>query len=311
MKKPIYVEELSPDTPCKLRHFRKIRLFEAFRDKCVLDVGCGTGYFTSHLAATAGRLHAIDIAEANAELTRHNVPAATVTVGDVHDLPCPDAFAECVFCSEVLEHLADPVQGVRQLDRVLKPGGLLLLTFPIRPRLPTSRFLLRVSDRLTAYYYGSDHPQAHQGLLRIEDVSRRLAGMGYSMLRQDRIKNTLVLHVTEIFSISVKLAQLLIRGGRAGGVELADHAAHVNAAVSAVWRWLGLPACRALAIVDALFNGFDSSCAVILARKPDPSEPSAPRPGAERVSVPGQRDPDADGLPAQAASAFSGASQKS
>lgn len=56
-------------------------------------------------------------------------------VADAHALPFPDASYEVVICSEVLEHVKDPAQVLRELRRVLVPGGLLLLStrflFPI------------------------------------------------------------------------------------------------------------------------------------------------------------------------------------
>ena len=53
MKRPEFVEEIVPDTWPKVLYFRKIGLFELVRDGLVLDVGCGTGYFTRLLGRGA------------------------------------------------------------------------------------------------------------------------------------------------------------------------------------------------------------------------------------------------------------------
>jgi SAM-dependent methyltransferase len=51
-------------------------------------------------------------------------------VSDITDIPVEDGSFDAVLCVEVLEHLPDPVAALRELSRVLKPGGTLLLTAP-------------------------------------------------------------------------------------------------------------------------------------------------------------------------------------
>jgi ubiquinone/menaquinone biosynthesis C-methylase UbiE len=51
-------------------------------------------------------------------------------VSDITDIPVQDASFDAVLCSEVLEHVSDPVVALNELMRVLKPGGTLILTAP-------------------------------------------------------------------------------------------------------------------------------------------------------------------------------------
>jgi SAM-dependent methyltransferase len=51
-------------------------------------------------------------------------------VSDIADIPVPDASFDAVLCSEVLEHVSDPVPAIDELARVLKTGGALVLTAP-------------------------------------------------------------------------------------------------------------------------------------------------------------------------------------
>jgi SAM-dependent methyltransferase len=51
-------------------------------------------------------------------------------VSDICSMPVEEASFDAVLCSEVLEHLTDPVQALKELTRVLRPGGKLILTAP-------------------------------------------------------------------------------------------------------------------------------------------------------------------------------------
>ena len=51
-------------------------------------------------------------------------------VGDIHQMPIDDASFDCVFCTGTLEHVRDPWQAVREIFRVLKPGGIVHIDVP-------------------------------------------------------------------------------------------------------------------------------------------------------------------------------------
>jgi ubiquinone/menaquinone biosynthesis C-methylase UbiE len=51
-------------------------------------------------------------------------------VSDITDIPVSDASFDAILCSEVLEHVSDPIAALKELARVLKPGGTLIITAP-------------------------------------------------------------------------------------------------------------------------------------------------------------------------------------
>lgn len=51
-------------------------------------------------------------------------------IGDIHAMPFEDGSWSAIICTEVLEHVENPFQAVHEIHRVLKPGGLLLITSP-------------------------------------------------------------------------------------------------------------------------------------------------------------------------------------
>ena len=98
-------------------------------DAEVLDFGCGPGTISVGLARRAGRVVGLDkSAEMVEAATRHaaecGVSNATFEVGSVYELPWDDASFDVAYAHQVLQHLSDPVLALREIRRVLRPGGL-------------------------------------------------------------------------------------------------------------------------------------------------------------------------------------------
>lgn len=101
------------------------------RTMAVLDIGCGPGNITAGLARKVdhGSVIGIDISDAVIELARaeqgHKVPNLSFRVGDAYHLEFPDEHFDVVYAHQVLQHLARPVEALREMRRVLKSGGRL------------------------------------------------------------------------------------------------------------------------------------------------------------------------------------------
>ncbi|KIZ15449.1 class I SAM-dependent methyltransferase [Streptomyces natalensis] len=97
----------------------------------VLDIGCGPGTITADLAALVpdGRVTGLEHAPEVLEQARATAAARGLTnidfaVGDVHALDYPDDTFCVVHAHQVLQHVGDPVQALREMRRVTKPGGI-------------------------------------------------------------------------------------------------------------------------------------------------------------------------------------------
>ncbi|WP_326810350.1 methyltransferase domain-containing protein [Streptomyces scopuliridis] len=97
----------------------------------LLDVGCGPGTITADLAALVapGTVTAVDAAEGVLDRAREAVASAGAdnvrfAVADVHALDFPDDSFDIVHAHQVLQHVGDPVQALRELRRVCRPGGV-------------------------------------------------------------------------------------------------------------------------------------------------------------------------------------------
>jgi ubiquinone/menaquinone biosynthesis C-methylase UbiE len=96
----------------------------------VLDVGTGPGRLPLAIAAALPhlRVDGIDLAPEMIECARRNAGssgAVTFTVGDVANLPFPDATFDVIVSSLSQHHWTNPEGGLRDLRRVLRPGGRL------------------------------------------------------------------------------------------------------------------------------------------------------------------------------------------
>ena len=95
----------------------------------VLDVGCGSGANSIELARKGHRVHGVDVSEA--AIARYRSHGFDGRVADIESgLGYPDNSFDLVFCSEVIEHLTCPEVLASEIGRVLKPGGMLVLSTP-------------------------------------------------------------------------------------------------------------------------------------------------------------------------------------
>ncbi len=101
----------------------------------ILEVGCGAGLLCLELAQKAQSVTGIDVSHVVlnfASQVQEIVRAANVTFqhGDAENLAFAHERFDLVICSEVLEHLLDPERALAEIQRVVKPGGTVVLTTP-------------------------------------------------------------------------------------------------------------------------------------------------------------------------------------
>ncbi len=99
----------------------------------ILDCGCGLGFYLMALSRLAScQLYGLDYDLQALLFAQRQVRGARVgpCLGDVYHLPYADGRFDKVLLSEVLEHLDDDQAGLREVWRVLRPGGMLVVTVP-------------------------------------------------------------------------------------------------------------------------------------------------------------------------------------
>ena len=97
------------------------RLVGPLAGQRVLDLGCGPGYYSSRLRATGAEVVPID--NSLDELSLQGDPPPGFVLADAAELPFEDASVDGVFSSNLLEHTPNSPAVLREISRVLRPGG--------------------------------------------------------------------------------------------------------------------------------------------------------------------------------------------
>ena len=93
-----------------------------------LDAACGSGRYSTYLAARGHRVTGVDQSEAMLVLARAKLPDSPFLHGDLTALPVPDAAFDTVVCALALVHLPSVAPAMSEFARVLRPGGRLIVS---------------------------------------------------------------------------------------------------------------------------------------------------------------------------------------
>jgi SAM-dependent methyltransferase len=108
------------------------RKFDVTARRAILDVGSGAGQILGHLLKQTHpetRLVAFDLSPQMLHRARQRLKSERpqFVAGDLMHLPFADNSFDCITCGWVIEHLPDPSPGLREIGRVLRPGGSALI----------------------------------------------------------------------------------------------------------------------------------------------------------------------------------------
>jgi ubiquinone/menaquinone biosynthesis C-methylase UbiE len=142
----------------------------------IVDLGCGTGRFTSPLAERFGaNVIGVDPSEKMLDVARGkpHVGSVTFRTGAAEAIPLPDASADLIFISLAFHHFLDRARAVREMHRVLRPHGRVCLrNSTVEQRSPLAPFFpgyQEIADRVlpsadqiqSAFESGGFHMTAH------------------------------------------------------------------------------------------------------------------------------------------------------
>jgi ubiquinone/menaquinone biosynthesis C-methylase UbiE len=154
----------------------------------VLDIGCGTGKLLEAAGKTwpQADLCGIDPADGMLDIAHGRLPAARFHRGRAERLPLPARSVDLVLSTTSFGHWTDPVQGLREVCRVLRPGGSLLLVEHAPPG-PLLAAMLVLTGRMPRLH---DTARVHQLLeeagMRAERVQEAPGGYVAAHARRPR-----------------------------------------------------------------------------------------------------------------------------
>ncbi|RPI14086.1 MAG: class I SAM-dependent methyltransferase [Ignavibacteriae bacterium] len=123
---------------------RLIELADIKADDKVIEVGCGAGHILERIKQ--GKLYGIDISEVQIKRAKERLGSRVnlqKTPGE--NIPFEDKFFDKILCSEVIEHVLDPVALLKEMRRVLKDDGILSLSIPNENLINTAKKVLRAT----------------------------------------------------------------------------------------------------------------------------------------------------------------------
>jgi ubiquinone/menaquinone biosynthesis C-methylase UbiE len=110
-----------------------LRRYLPLEDRRILDCGCGAGDYVLRLLELTPHVYGIEYEAAKVDDYRsRGVHPDRVVQGDIQDMPYDDASFDIVLLNEVLEHVPDEMAGLREIRRVMAPGGKLAIFSPNR-----------------------------------------------------------------------------------------------------------------------------------------------------------------------------------
>lgn len=138
----------------------------------ILDLGCGEGHLTGEIKKRfpSAEVHGLDYSMAAVDFAVGEFPDIEFVLADGLNPPYPPDYLDVVICNNIWEHVPDPLRLLEGITRILKPGGVVVISTPSRFRFGNVlRILVGQAPKLvstlhvTEYTVGQVHEQLRFG----------------------------------------------------------------------------------------------------------------------------------------------------
>lgn len=195
----------------------------ATSDEPLLDLCCGQGRMTAMLCAAGAQVSALDFSPQMLARAATAAPAASLHEGDAADLPFEDASFAAVLCNFGMMHLPDQPAALKEVRRVLKPGGRFVMATWAAPE--DSPAFGTVFGTIKAHADFSNAPAQPDlfAFARPEVAAEMMADAGLALSDHDKVAQAWVLsgaeELFEIFLTATVGARMLIMSQRPETIE--------------------------------------------------------------------------------------------
>jgi ubiquinone/menaquinone biosynthesis C-methylase UbiE len=134
--------------------FNGLLFIKELKGKKFLEIGCGLGYFSNKAFKMGAKVTGIDIGPKLVVINKKLTPKGNFLVASASKLPFKDSSFDIVLSTEVIEHVDNQDKAIKEMFRVLKGGGTLVITTPNRIFKPLFDLLSLIRVRP---YHGNEN----------------------------------------------------------------------------------------------------------------------------------------------------------
>lgn len=143
-------------------------------NKKFLEVGCGLGYFSNKAFKLGAKVTGVDVGSSLIKISKKLTPKAKFKIASASGLPFLDNSFDLVLSTEVIEHVGSQEKALKEMARVVKKGGLLVLTTPNLKFKPLFDLLSILNIRP---YHG------YEKWIAQEDLAKRVSKYNMSLIK--------------------------------------------------------------------------------------------------------------------------------
>ena len=157
-------------------------------NKKILDIGCGHGHLLKYLSGRGAKTYGVDISDVALKVAGHNSPKSKLVTGEGGKLPFNDNFFDYIICIETAEHFLNIQKAFNEMYRVIKKGGVLILSNP--NYFNTAGILKLLLEKFNFYPKNTFAPfsnwkrQSNENFVTIFNLKQKLIKSGFIVFDQ-------------------------------------------------------------------------------------------------------------------------------
>lgn len=180
--------------------------FLPFQEGTVFDVGCGSGIFTHLLKEKEIKIIGLDLCFSMLSVGKKTKSHIALINGDAESLPLKSESLEAIFISALLHHLPDPSSCIKEIYRVLKPGGVFFAFDPNRK----NPFMWLYRDKSSPFYSSkgvtlNERPILANELISSFEKEGFFASCDYVSLEYRYIASSFLLNLLPLYNFLEKI----------------------------------------------------------------------------------------------------------